>query len=160
MTPRLLGGIAILVVVSSAPVSAQPQAGTINVFGGGARGELGDGASIERSGIVGVTRWWSDRWGIGAWYAYHVRSLRGAVLHEFTPSIRWALDAPEPVSLHVGIRPLLCTNHEDLAWPCVPIPTADVFLGYALWPSLRIEAGGFYNLASFLPTLGLTWTLP
>lgn len=160
MTRRVLGVTAILAVVWGLPVFAQPQAGSIDVFGGGGGGEMGDGRSISRSGIVGVTRWWSDRWGIGGWYSYHVRSLRGAVWHEFTPSIRWAMGTEEPVSLHVGIRPLLCTNDEDLAWPCVPIPTADVFLGYALSPSVRIEAGGFYNLASFLPALGLTWTLP
>lgn len=120
---------------------------------------LGDRARLEVSATGGVTRWWSDRWGIGVWYSAFVGREGRPYAHVIAPSFRWRMaTGGELVSLEIGLRPVLGTNAYDTDLLIVPVPTVDVFVGYHLSSRVRMQGGGFYYLDSFLPTLGIAWS--
>ena len=152
MTTRaaILGaGVAMVLAL---PGPAKAQAGSIDVFGGGFPGD-------SASGTGGLTRWWTERWGIGVWYSALEREER-SLAHVVAPSIRWRIARNgEPLSLEIGLRPVHATNYHDLNALGHFVPTADLFMGYRWSSSFRLQAGGFYYIDSFVPTLGMTWTL-
>ena len=154
---RIVGVAAVLML----PGPAWAQAGSIDVFGGGGIGFLGDRARLKVSATGGLTGWWSDRWGIGVWYSAFIGREGRPLAHAIAPAIRWRIARDgEPLSLEFGLRPVLLTNaYNDIDLLGLPIPTADVFVGYRLSSSLCIQGGGFYYIDSFLPTLGIAWTL-
>ena len=140
---RLAGVVAMILTL---PGPAWAQAGNIDVFAGGGAPFLGDRARLKVSATGGLTRWWSDRWGIGVWYSAFIGREGRPLAHAIAPSIRWRIARDgEPLSLEFGLRPVLGTNaYNDLDSWVFPIPTAEVFVGYRLSSSLRIQGGGFY----------------
>ena len=153
---RIVGVTAVLAL----PSPSWAQAGTIDVFGGGGVVVLGDNARFRASATGGLTRWWSDRWGIGIWYSALIGREGQRLGHTIAPSIRWRIaKRGEPLSLDFGFSPLLgAAAVPDLESWVHPIPTADVFLGYRLSSSARIQGGGFYYIDSFRAALGIAWT--
>ena len=139
------------------PGFAWGQAGTVDVFTGGGALPLG-GARLEKGSVTGgLTRWQSDRWGIGVSYAAIFGEKEAPLLHLVAPSIRWRrLD--EPWSLEFGLRPVFMTNDREFSSFVVPVPTVDMFVGYRLLSSVRIQGGGVYYIDSFHPTLAIAWT--
>lgn len=150
-------GVVVVGIVLMFPNAAWGQAGSVDVFAGGGTPPLGGGRVEVGSATGGVTRWWWDRWGIGVWHSARIRPQGAPLLHHIAPSIRWRRMG-DPWSLKLGFRPILMTNDSQFSSFVVPVPTAEVFVGYRLSSSLRIQGGGFYYIDSFDPTLGIAWT--